>query len=95
VTAAIERRNVATAKSTADKGAGLVVVDQDARESACCEWFPAVKTIADIGGEGGQIVPELYDEFGNLNVAGWHVYRSAVLDQCLNVAKRPRETVGR
>ncbi len=50
VTTPIERRNVATTKSSADKGAGLVVVGQDALESVCREWFPAVKTLADIGG---------------------------------------------
>jgi hypothetical protein len=50
VTTSVERRNVATAKSYADKGAGLVVVDQDALESVCREWLPAVKTLADIGG---------------------------------------------
>lgn len=49
MTTPVERRNVAMAKSSADEGAGPVVVDQDALESVSREWLPAVKTLADIG----------------------------------------------
>jgi hypothetical protein len=50
VTTPVERGNVAATKSSLDKCAGLVVIDQDALESACREWFPAVKALADIVG---------------------------------------------
>jgi hypothetical protein len=49
VTAPVECCNVAMAKSSANKGAGLLVVDQDTIESASPERLPAVKTLADIG----------------------------------------------
>ncbi len=86
MTTLVERGNVPMAKSSADEGAGRVVVDQDAFESVSREWLPAVKTLADIAGYGGQVVPELYDEPGNLDGAGWCVCWNAVLDELPNVA---------
>jgi hypothetical protein len=46
----VERRDVGMAKSSADKAAGPVVVNQDSLESVSREWLPTVKTFADIGG---------------------------------------------
>jgi hypothetical protein len=48
VTTPVERRNVGITKSSADEGAGLVVVEQDALKTLCCERFPTLKTIADV-----------------------------------------------
>lgn len=81
VTTPVERRNVGIAKSSADKGAGPVVIEQNTLEALCRERFPALKTVADVRRQSDQVVPELYEELRNLDWARWRVYRMIIVDE--------------